>query len=116
MKKALHELVHSEEISVTTFRKGDKADPGYREIFQNLVFAEAELLVEFGYPDTAFRTAEGGIGGNMSMNHAQAAETHITHFTIKSLLKFALPTILMMIFMGLSIYDCWDTRFLWRDL
>jgi hypothetical protein len=50
----LHELVHSEEISVTTFRKGDKADPGYREIFQKLGFAEAELLVEFGYPTQRF--------------------------------------------------------------
>ena len=53
-EKALHELVHSEEISVTTFRKGDKADPGYREIFQKLGFAEAELLVEFGYPTQRF--------------------------------------------------------------
>lgn len=53
-EKALHELVHSEEISVTTFRKGDKADPSYREIFQKLGFAEAELLVEFGYPTQRF--------------------------------------------------------------
>lgn len=37
-------------VTVTTFRDGDKADTGYREMFQRLGFAEAELLVEFGYP------------------------------------------------------------------
>lgn len=53
-EKALHELVRSEEISVTTFREGDKADTGYREIFKGLGFAEEELLVEFGYPTQRF--------------------------------------------------------------
>ena len=49
----------------------------------------------------------------MSMNHAQAAENPLSqHFTIKSLLKFALPTILMMIFMGL--YTIVDTIFVAR--
>lgn len=37
-------------VTVTTFREGDKADTGYRDMFQRLGFAEAELLVEFGYP------------------------------------------------------------------
>lgn len=37
-------------VTVTTFRDGDKADTGYRDMFQRLGFAEAELLVEFGYP------------------------------------------------------------------
>lgn len=37
-------------VTMTTFREGDKADTGYREVFMGLGFAEAELLVEFGYP------------------------------------------------------------------
>lgn len=49
-KKALYELKHSEQISITTFREGDKADTGYRKVFKSLGFAEGELLVEFGYP------------------------------------------------------------------
>lgn len=53
-EKALHELVCSEAITVTTFREGDKADTGYRKMIKNLGFAEAELLVEFGYPTQRF--------------------------------------------------------------
>lgn len=53
-EKALHELVRSEEITVTTFREGDKADTGYRQAFKKLGFVEAELLVEFGYPTQRF--------------------------------------------------------------
>lgn len=53
-EKALRELVCSEAITVTTFREGDKADTGYRKMIKNLGFAEAELLVEFGYPTQRF--------------------------------------------------------------
>ncbi len=53
-EKALHELVCSESITVTTFREGDKADTGYRKTIKSLGFAEAELLVEFGYPTQRF--------------------------------------------------------------
>ncbi len=53
-EKALYELARSPQISVTTFREGDKADTGYREIWGSLGFAEAELLVEFGYPTQRF--------------------------------------------------------------
>lgn len=53
-EKVLYELAHSPQISVTTFREGDKADTGYREIWGGLGFAEAELLVEFGYPTQRF--------------------------------------------------------------
>lgn len=53
-EKALHELVCSEAITVTTFREGDKADTGYRKTIKSLGFAEAELLVEFGYPTQKF--------------------------------------------------------------
>lgn len=54
LKKAISLLITGDEISVTTFREGDKADTGYRNIFKNLGFAEAELLVEFGYPTQRF--------------------------------------------------------------
>ncbi len=53
-EKALHELVCSEVITVTTFREGDKADTGHRKTIKSLGFAEAELLVEFGYPTQRF--------------------------------------------------------------
>lgn len=52
--KALYELARSTQISVTTFREGDKADTGYREIWRSLGFTGAELLVEFGYPTQRF--------------------------------------------------------------
>lgn len=38
------------QISITTFREGDKADNGQRAAYKRLGFAEAELLTEFGYP------------------------------------------------------------------
>lgn len=53
-EKTLSELARSSRISVTTFREGDKADTGYREVFKSLGFVEAELLVEFGYPTQRF--------------------------------------------------------------
>ncbi len=43
-------LFTGREISITTFREGDKADPGQREEYKRLGFAESELLTEFGYP------------------------------------------------------------------
>ena len=39
---------------MTTFREGDKADTGYRELLKHLGFAERELLMEFGYPTQRF--------------------------------------------------------------
>ena len=42
------------EISMTTYRQGDKADTGYRDLLKALGFAERELLVEFGYPTQRF--------------------------------------------------------------
>lgn len=47
-------LLPKREISITTFREGDKADTGQREDYKRLGFAEAELLVEFGYPTQRF--------------------------------------------------------------
>lgn len=42
------------EISMTTFREGDKADTGHREKLKQMGFAERELLMEFGYPTQRF--------------------------------------------------------------
>ena len=53
-EKVLYELAYSAQISVTTFREGDKADTGYRKLWKSLGFAESELLVEFGYPTQRF--------------------------------------------------------------
>ncbi len=50
LDKALSELLEHQNITITTFREGDKADTGYRKILKDLGFTEAELLTEFGYP------------------------------------------------------------------
>ena len=42
------------EICMTTYREGDKADTGHRDLLRQLGFAERELLVEFGYPTQRF--------------------------------------------------------------
>lgn len=54
LETVMTELLKDKEISITTYREGDKADTGYRREIQNLGFAEAELLVEFGYPTQRF--------------------------------------------------------------
>lgn len=54
LDKVIRELLHNKEISITTYREGDKADTGYRKQIMDLGFAEAELLVEFGYPTQRF--------------------------------------------------------------
>lgn len=50
----LERYLPGREISMTTYREGDKADTGYREALKQLGFAERELLVEFGYPTQRF--------------------------------------------------------------
>ncbi|KAJ51690.1 AraC-like DNA-binding protein [Clostridium tetanomorphum] len=50
LDKAICELLKNNQISITTFREGDKADTGYRKALKEFGFAEAELLTEFGYP------------------------------------------------------------------
>ena len=42
------------EISMTTYREGDKADTGYRALLEQLGFVPGELLVEYGYPTQRF--------------------------------------------------------------
>ena len=39
---------------MTTYREGDRADTGYRELLKNLGFAERELMIEYGYPTQRF--------------------------------------------------------------
>lgn len=54
----LHALLHTylpgQDISMTTYREGDKADTGHRNLLKQLGFAERELLIEFGYPTQRF--------------------------------------------------------------
>lgn len=54
LDKLMDELLYGKEISLTTYRAGDKADTGYREEYYRLGFAERELLVEYGYPTQRF--------------------------------------------------------------
>ena len=50
----LEKYLPGQEISMTTYREGDKADTGYRDLLKHLGFAEKELLMEFGYPTQRF--------------------------------------------------------------
>ncbi len=43
-------VFNGREISITTFREGDRADVGQRAQYKRLGFQESELLTEFGYP------------------------------------------------------------------
>ncbi len=54
LDKLADELLYGKEISLTTYRAGDKADTGYRKEYYRLGFAERELLVEYGYPTQRF--------------------------------------------------------------
>ena len=50
----LEKHLTGKEISMTTYRAGDKADTGYRDLLKSLGFAERELLIEYGYPTQRF--------------------------------------------------------------
>ena len=54
LRKVMDELQTGRDISITTYREGDKADTGQRREIKDLGFAEAELLTEFGYPTQRF--------------------------------------------------------------
>lgn len=54
LDKLVDELLYGKEITLTTYRAGDKADTGYREEYYRLGFAERELLIEYGYPTQRF--------------------------------------------------------------
>lgn len=59
LDKVMNELLDGEEVTITTYREGDKADTGHRRELKQLGFAEAELLVEFGYPTQRFVLRKG---------------------------------------------------------
>ncbi len=60
LDKLTDELLFGKEITLTTYRAGDKADTGWREEYRRLGFTERELLVEYGYPTQRFvRLPEG---------------------------------------------------------
>ena len=67
----MDEIIVGKEISITTYRAGDKADTGYREELYQLGFAEKELLVEFGYPTQRFVLPQKHKGGTQSDNHTK---------------------------------------------
>ena len=50
----LETYLPGQEISMTTYREGDKADTGHRDVLKQLGFAERELLIEYGYPTQRF--------------------------------------------------------------
>lgn len=54
LHKVMHELMGRREISITTYRDGDRADTGQRRELKELGFAEGELLEEYGYPTQRF--------------------------------------------------------------
>lgn len=54
LSKVMGELVKDRQISITTYREGDRADTGQRKEIKGLGFAEAEFLIEYGYPTQRF--------------------------------------------------------------
>lgn len=54
LDKLMEDILPEKDISVTTFRRGDRADTGHRKTLKKLGFAERELLTEFGYPAQRF--------------------------------------------------------------
>lgn len=60
LDKCMNELLEVQEISITTYRAGDKADTGQRAELLHLGFAEGELLQEFGYPTQRLILKKGG--------------------------------------------------------
>ncbi len=61
IKRVMGELLEDQQISITTYREGDKADVGHRKRLRTLGFAEAELLIEFGYPTQRFVLEKGDL-------------------------------------------------------
>ena len=59
LEALLETYLPNQEICTTTYREGDKADTGYRNLLKQLGFAERELLVEFGYPTQRFVLSPG---------------------------------------------------------
>lgn len=54
------ELLVGTELSITTFRAGDRADTGQRAAYQALGFTESAFLTEFDYPTQRLVLVPGG--------------------------------------------------------
>lgn len=46
----MRKIFYGSEVSIITFREGDKADTGQREEYKGLGFVESEFVTSFGYP------------------------------------------------------------------
>lgn len=73
LNKVMGELLYGREISITTYRSGDRADTGHRRQIMDLGFAEAELLVEFGYPTQRFILQKEETNGQKAAKRASGA-------------------------------------------
>lgn len=67
-------------------------------MLKGLGFAEAELLVESGYPPRRFILQNRNLGRGLSRGVGNPLENVVD---IRSLFRFALPSVMVMIFMGL---------------
>ncbi|MDO4516334.1 MAG: helix-turn-helix domain-containing protein [Bacillota bacterium] len=54
LDKLTGDLLPGRVLSTTTYRAGDKADTGYRQVLLRLGFQADALLTEFGYPTQRF--------------------------------------------------------------
>ena len=54
LETALSEMDRSRDITVSTFREGDEKGTAPRALYRKYGFREAELTVEFGYPNQVF--------------------------------------------------------------
>ena len=54
LETALGEMDRSRDITVSTFREGDEKGTAPRALYRKYGFREAELTVEFGYPNQVF--------------------------------------------------------------
>ena len=61
LEKLCREYLPDRAINTTTFRARDRADTGYRQLWQQLGFTADELLVEWGYPTQRFVLPKGVI-------------------------------------------------------
>ena len=123
LDKLADELLYGKEITLTTYRAGDKADTGWREEYRRLGFAERELLVEYGYPTQRFvlppKNKEEIPQGiplcekeKETRNDRNTENPLAESFNALSLIRFAFPSMVMMLFMGL--YTIVDTIFVAR--
>lgn len=94
LDKLMDELLCGREITLTTYRAGDKADTGYRKEYFRLGFSERELLMEYGYPTQRLvllpenreeaendRKRNGGDWNNGNQNDGNRTESTIEKFS-----------------------------------